>query len=86
MNDQMIHEASVEWAGRLEEVAADDSERLRLAWRRALLREPESEELQEAEEFMRVYASQAAVVDGSRKALEAVLRTLLGSNDFLYVD
>ncbi len=86
MNDQMIHEASVEWAGRLQELAADDSERLRLAWRRAVLREPEAEELREAEEFMHVYASQAAVVDGSRKALEAVLRSLLGSNDFLYVD
>jgi hypothetical protein len=86
MNDQMIHEASVAWAGRLQELAADDSERLRLAWRRAVLREPEAEELREAEEFMHVYASQAAVVDGSRKALEAVLRSVLGSNDFLYVD
>jgi 3'-phosphoadenosine 5'-phosphosulfate sulfotransferase len=86
MNDPLVHEAAAAWSERLEVTASEDSERLRLAWRQALQRWPEAEELSEALEFMQDYGVRFAESDGRRKSLEAVLRSLLGSNEFLHVD
>lgn len=86
MNDPLLHEAAAAWAVRLEESAGDDGERLQRAWQEALLRSPGVEELRDALEFMGNYGAEFSGVDRRRKSLEAVLRSLLSSNEFLHVD
>jgi hypothetical protein len=86
MNDPLLHEAAAAWAVRLEESAGDDGERLQRAWQEALLRPPGVEELRDALDFMGNYGAEFSGVDRRRKSLEAVLRSLLSSNEFLHVD
>ena len=86
MNDPLVHEAAAAWSVRLEEAAHEDTERLRLAWRQALLRLPEAEELSDAVDFMQDYEESFPGGDRRHRSLEAVLRSLLGSNEFLHVD
>lgn len=86
MNDPLVHEAAAAWAQQLEQAVADNRERIQIAWRTALLREPEPGELSDALNFMHAYSEQLAADDRGRKPLEALLRSILGSNEFLHVD
>ena len=86
MNDPLVHEAAAAWALQLEQTASEDPPRIRTAWLTALLREPDPDELSDALDFMQAYNRQPAADNRGRKSLEAVLRSILGSNEFLYVD
>jgi hypothetical protein len=86
MNDPLVHEAAAAWALQLEQSAPEDPLRIRTAWQTALLREPDTDELRDVLDFMRAHSGQLAADNRGRKSLEAVLRSILGSNEFLYVD
>ena len=86
MNDPLLHEAAAAWAMRLEESSLDDAERLRRAWGEALLRPPGVEELNDALDFIGNYGAAFSEAERRQKSLEAVLRSLLSSNEFLHVD
>lgn len=86
MNDPLLHEAAAAWAVRLDESSVDDAERLRRAWGEALLRPPGVEELNDALDFIGNYGAAFPEAERRQKSLEAVLRSLLSSNEFLHVD
>lgn len=90
MNDPFVHRASLAWSGRLVQTVSED-QRLRQVYRDALQREPTEAELAEGQSFIEAYA--AAMVEAKQadsppgvQPLAAVLRTLMGSNEFLHVD
>ncbi|MBM4005780.1 MAG: DUF1553 domain-containing protein [Planctomycetes bacterium] len=97
LNDPMIHARSESWARRLATVAGDPRTRVTFAWREALGRAPSDTEMMEAMEFLDAYARESVAstaaaggaTDGAAVELgcmAAYLRTLLGSNSFLYID
>lgn len=90
MNDPFVHRASTTWAGRLVGSTASDY-RLMNAYTGALQRGPTDSELQEAGKFIDAYNAamkEAGVTDDPPgvQATAALLRTLMGSNEFLHVD
>jgi hypothetical protein len=89
LNDPFIHAKSEKWAKQLESAAANDGSRIDLAWRRTCGRLPADDERAEAAEFLAAYRAElvAQKLDNAEtRSLAAYLRTLLGSNEFLYVD
>jgi hypothetical protein len=89
LNDPFIHAKSEKWANHLALATANDGSRIDLAWRRACGRLPTDGERAEAIEFLAAYRAElvAQKLDNTdTRSLAAYLRTLLGSNEFLYVD
>lgn len=75
----------------LSQVQSDDLERMRVAYRRALGREPNDSELERAMEFLASYDLALAddITDASKRQLrswQGLCRVLLASSDFVYVD
>ncbi len=90
LNDPLVHQTAQAWAERLLESAADEEQCLRLAWQQALQRDPDVWELSEASEFLMSYRDQLPrhpeVAAVRSQSLAALLRTVLGSNEFLHVE
>ena len=91
MNDPFMHEQSMNFAKRLQSMAGDDTERLAAAFELAYCRPPSVGEIDEASAFISRYAESLAKVnvpeaDRMGQAWAAYLRTVLGSNEFFYVD
>lgn len=80
LNDPFVRTVSSEFADRLTKQHPDDlKSQLRLAYRLALSREPEDDELSAADEFV-------VGQSNSLKALTDFCQTLFALNEFLYVD
>ncbi|MFM7055866.1 MAG: PSD1 and planctomycete cytochrome C domain-containing protein [Planctomycetota bacterium] len=90
LNDPLVHQSAERWAESLLASSADEAECLKLAWQQALQRDPDAGELQESREFLEEYrrelpgGSEAAAA--RTQALAALLRAVLGSNEFLHVE
>ena len=89
LNDAFVHEKSEKWASRLMADSHEMPLRIEKAWRSAIGRAPSSTEAAEALAFLSAYGAEL----GSKKidqiemrSLAAYLRTILGSNAFLYLD
>jgi hypothetical protein len=91
MNSPLVQEQSSAFARRLMSSAAEPAERVRLAFRLAYSREPTSEESQRYAQFVEQYREEStkAGVQVNQADLEAwasVAKTILSSNEFVYVD
>ena len=91
MNSPLVQEQSAAFARRLHSAATDSPERLRLAFRLAYSREPTSEESKQYMRFVEKYREELAKtgVEANQAELEAwtsVAKTILSSNEFVYVD
>ncbi len=90
LNDPFVHAKSSAWAERLQSQVSDRAGQIDLAYQTAFSRNASSIEIAEATEFLSAYQnelrSEGREDDSHRLALDAFLRTLLGSNEFLYVD
>lgn len=89
LNDPFVHAKAERWAQRLQSTSDDEPTRLTNAWLRAVGRRPEATELTEASEFLAAYRAELAsskLDSTDTRALAALLRSLIGSNEFLHVD
>ncbi len=91
MNDPFVHARSTGFARRLIASRAGDEARVRLAVGMALARDPGEEETGAALEFLGRYRQgllSARVPSASHEelCLSAYVRTLFGSNEFLFID
>jgi hypothetical protein len=90
LNDPFFHENTERWAARLQAESPDPQQWIEEAHRRAFGRLPSAREREEAAEFLTAYRAELAAASQPEphdsKALAAYLRTLLGSNAFLFVD
>jgi mono/diheme cytochrome c family protein len=89
LNDPFIHAKAEKWAARLLAASDSETERIELAWRRALGRSPAEIECAEAKDFLAAYRAELAAekMDGVEgRSLSAYLRTIFGTNEFLHVD
>lgn len=90
LNDPLVHQSAQRWSDGLLQAVAADRECLTLAWQQALQRDPDAEEVAEAMAFLEAWrgelpaGTEAAVARS--QAFAALLRTLLGSNEFLHVE
>ncbi len=66
----------------LKDESMDDSARVTAAYRTVLSRKPESDEVKSAQEYLAGFAAKK----GKEAAWESLCRTLLASNEFIYVD
>jgi hypothetical protein len=91
MNDPFVHEESELFAGRLLADRETDNGRLQLAYELALGRDPLAEEYAEARAYLQGYAARASGTampagEESQAAWSSYLRSLFGSNEFMFVD
>lgn len=91
LNDPFVHRSADQWAERILAASSFTREQSRLALAAAYGSEPSDDDMQEAEEFLNLYAQEVigmdARYDGTNKTvLAAYLRTVIGSNEFLHVD
>jgi Protein of unknown function (DUF1553) len=91
MNDPFVHEQAEGFARRLIAARPDGDDRIRLAYRMALAREPLDAELERTRDFLVRYRRQLAVdgvpiAEQARLTWSALARTLFASNEFLFLD
>ena len=89
LNDPFVHTKALKYAGRLQAALPDDRQRILLAWRELLGRSPTPLEREEAESFLEAYRDELSALKLDRagtRALAAYVRTLFGSNEFVYLD
>ncbi len=91
MNDPFVHDRAGELAGRSEAASADEGGRIGLAYRLAFGRPATAEEVEAGRAHLadaRAALAEAGVSEDRRPraALESLVRVLLGSNEFLFVD
>jgi len=89
LNDPFVHTKAEKYAARLQAVRRDDQERIELAWRDVLGRSPTAIEREEALCFLKEYRDGLAALKRDHcdlRALAAYVRTLFGSNEFIYLD
>jgi hypothetical protein len=89
MNDPFVHAQATGLAKRVMAATDDAEKRLALAFTLTLARPPSSEELQDSLAFLERYQKGMASVpraEQESRAWSALARTLLGRNEFLYVD
>jgi hypothetical protein len=91
LNDKFVHEQSKEFAARIASVAKDDSARLNFAYRAALGRRAEKEELAQCRKFLadarqRLADSGTSPADLETESWRAMVRALLRLNEFVYID
>jgi len=90
LNDPLVHQSAQRWSDGLLQALAGDRECVTRGWQQALQRDPDAEEVAEAMAFLEAWRGQlpagteAAVARS--QAFAALLRTLLGSNEFLHVE
>jgi hypothetical protein len=80
MNSHFIIEQAKRLAQRLQQSASDDASRIRHAYALLFAREPETEELAIAQEFLKQPA------ESTLTAWEQLAQALLATNEMLYVD
>ncbi len=89
LNDPFVHASADTFAGRVMAAATTEAERIRIAYRLALGRNPRPTEVTDTAEFLAAYRHELA---GAGKpahetaAWAALARVLFGSNEFLTVD
>jgi hypothetical protein len=87
LNDPFVHASAEKWAARLTAEQSTDEERIGMAFRQALGRGPTEAEFADGIGFLAAYRAELAATNGDgAAALPAYLRTLLASNEFLFVD
>ena len=91
MNDPFVHEQAEGFARRLLAASRDEGDRIRLAYRMALAREPLGEELEKSRDFLVRYRRQLGadgvpVGDHDRPVWSAFARTLFACNEFVFID
>ncbi len=91
MNDPFVHEQAEGFARRLLAARADECDRIRLAYRMAMAREPLDAEIEQAQGFLARYRRQLGadgvpVEEQSRLSWSAFARTLFASNEFVFID
>ncbi len=89
MNDPFVHAKSVQCATRLRKDAAEERGQIMLAYRLALGRPAEEDEIADAVGFLsacRAELTAAGKPDPALLAMAAFVRTLFGSNEFLHCD
>ena len=92
MNDPFVHRASQAWSRQLLNSKATNTERIASAYHIALQRQPTAMEQSDAESFLKAYQTALAEANiggddpAGSQALAALLRALMGSNEFLHVD
>jgi hypothetical protein len=91
MNDPFVHERSGELARRLEDASADEAARVNLAYRLAFGRPATDTEVEAGRAYLsdaRSALAEAGLPDEARPraSLESLVRVLLASNEFLFVD
>jgi mono/diheme cytochrome c family protein len=89
LNDPFVHAKSDKFAARLRSVTPDESQQIQLANRLALGRSVTDAERVEATQFLTAYKTELAATgqsDIEQKSLAAYVRTLFGSNEFLYLE
>ena len=89
LNDAFVHEKSEKWASRLIKDQSEMPHRIEKAWRTAIGRAPSSTEEAEAIAFLSAYGAELGSKNLDQiemRSLAAYLRTILGSNAFLYLD
>ena len=89
LNDAFVHEKSEKWASRLIKEQSETARRIEKAWRTAIGRSPSSTEEAEAVAFLSAYGAELGSKNLDQiemRSLAAYLRTILGSNAFLFLD
>jgi hypothetical protein len=91
MNDPFVHEQSAGLARRVLASVADEPQRIRLAYEIALTREPTADDLAADQAFLAQYRQSLATsnIPADQRELaawNALVRTLLTRNEFLFVD
>ncbi len=88
LNDPVVHRNSELLTDDLMAHASDRRQLVEDAWRRVLGRSPGDSEELEALDFMKCYEDELLSLkpDTGRHALAALVRTLIGSNEFLHID
>jgi hypothetical protein len=89
LNDPFVHAKAERWAARLLTEYPGEGQRVERAWLRAIARAPTDLERAEAAEFLgdcRAELKTARLDSVETRSLAAYLRTLLGSNEFLFID
>ncbi|MGP0062713.1 MAG: PSD1 and planctomycete cytochrome C domain-containing protein [Isosphaeraceae bacterium] len=91
MNDPFVHEQAQGFARRLLAATHDEGDRIRLAYRMAMAREPLDEELARSKDFLSRYRRQLGadgvpVGEQSRLSWSAFARTLFARNEFVFID
>ncbi|MCS7026996.1 MAG: PSD1 and planctomycete cytochrome C domain-containing protein [Bryobacteraceae bacterium] len=81
LNGAFVMEQGARFARQL--VSLEQTEAIRRAWRSILLREPQADELANARQFL---VRQLETTGNDEAALVELVRGLLNSNEFLYVD
>jgi hypothetical protein len=79
LNDLFVHEQADKLAARLMESRSDDQGRIELAYELCFCREPTAEETRLAEEYLEK-------VNSPGEAWKSLVRVLLRSNEFVYLD
>ena len=91
MNDPFIHNQSANFAQRLQKAGSNEAARVNAAFELALGRPATSEEIDHAQQFQARYIAGLAQLNTPESerqaiALAAYLRTVLGSNEFMFID
>ena len=91
MNDPLAHSQSTRFAQRILASGSDDQLRVTAAYQLAFSRPPLPEEQQECQEFLTTYRKRLGDLKVPAdqveiKAWSALARSLMGSNEFIYVD
>lgn len=89
LNDPFIHAKAERWGARLQAAGGDEKQHVEAAWHRAVGRGPSNDDAAEAASFLASYRAELAAAKApsiEARSLAAYLRTILGSNEFLYVD
>ncbi len=91
MNDPFVHEQADGFARRLLASRRDERDRIRLAYRMAMAREPQGAEFEQTEDFLARYRRQLGIEgvpvgEQTRPSWAAFARTLFASNEFLFLD
>ncbi len=89
LNDPFVHAKAEKCAASVLAERGDEPGRIELAWRRLLQRPPTDIEREDARQFLGVYRSLLAAAgqnDVELRAIGAYVRTLFGSNEFVYLD
>ena len=91
LNSEFAHEQATLFADRMTREASKESERVILAYRMAFGRPPATDELQEAQDYLRQVSQHIAEisvpeVERTRAAWASFVRVLLSANAFFYVD
>ncbi|MDB5338733.1 MAG: Planctomycete cytochrome, partial [Planctomycetaceae bacterium] len=91
LNDPLAHEQSGKFAQRLIASSSEDAARITVAYQMAFSRLPQPDEQQECAEFLKQYRARLGELktpadQTELKAWSALARSLMGANEFIYVD